>query len=64
LLTQEAVFEKPIVTVVSPAVIFYEAEDYHQNYYNQNKSQGYCSYVITPKIEKLNKVFKSKLKKK
>jgi peptide-methionine (S)-S-oxide reductase len=55
-------FGKSIVTAISPAVTFYPAEDYHQNYYNQNKEQGYCSYVITPKIEKLQLQFKSKLK--
>ena len=57
LLTQEKVFDKPIVTKISVVSIFYEAEGYHQNYYNQNKSQGYCSYVITPKIDKLYKFF-------
>ena len=55
-------FGKRIVTKISPAVVFYPAEDYHQNYYNQNTSQGYCSYVITPKIDKLKSQFKSKLK--
>lgn len=63
LLTKENTFEKPIVTVISAATKFYEAEDYHQNYYNQNQSQGYCSYVITPKVEKVRKLFKDKLKK-
>ncbi len=63
LMTKENTFGKPIVTTVSPASKFYEAEDYHQNYYNQNKEQGYCSYIITPKIEKLQKVYKDKLKK-
>ena len=62
LMTREDTFGEPIVTVVSPATLFYEAEDYHQNYYNQNKLQGYCSYVITPKVEKLKKIFKDKLK--
>ena len=62
LMTRENTFGEPIVTVVSPATIFYEAEDYHQNYYDQNKLQGYCSYVITPKVEKLKKIFKDKLK--
>lgn len=63
LLTKENTFGKPIVTVISAASKFYEAEDYHQNYYNQNQSQGYCSYVITPKVEKVRKLFKNKLKK-
>jgi peptide-methionine (S)-S-oxide reductase len=63
LMTKENTFGKPIVTKISAASKFYEAEDYHQNYYNQNKVQGYCSYIITPKIEKLQKVYKDKLKK-
>jgi peptide-methionine (S)-S-oxide reductase len=63
LLTKENTFGKPIVTVISKATKFYEAEEYHQNYYNQNQSQGYCSYVITPKVEKVRKLFKDKLKK-
>lgn len=53
---------KKIVTQVVPAVVFYPAEEYHQNYYNQNKQEGYCTYVITPKVEKLKKQFKDKLK--
>jgi len=61
-LTQEAVFEKPIVTEVSAASTFFAAEDYHQNYYNQNKTQGYCAFVITPKIDKVRQYFKEKLK--
>ncbi len=63
LMTSENTFGKPIVTKISAASIFYTAEEYHQNYYNQNKSQGYCSYVITPKIDKLKKVYQDKLKK-
>lgn len=55
-------WQNPIVTEISEMPVFYEAEDYHQNYYNQNKRQGYCVYVIDPKIEKLNKEFKEKLK--
>lgn len=62
LLSQEKTFSSPIVTKLSPAVTFYPAEDYHQNYYNQNKTQSYCHYVITPKIEKLEKYYKAKLK--
>jgi peptide-methionine (S)-S-oxide reductase len=56
LLTSENTFGKPIVTKISAASIFYAAEEYHQNYYNQNKTQGYCSYVITPKIDKLKSI--------
>ena len=55
-------FNSPIVTEIVPVGNFYKAEDYHQNYYNLNSSQPYCSYVITPKLEKLKKVFKDKLK--
>ena len=64
LLTKEKTYGagKSVVTKVSPAVVFYAAEDYHQNYYNQNKEQGYCTYVITPKVDKLKKLFKDKLK--
>ena len=46
-------FTKPIVTTVRKAETFYEAPDEHQDYYFQNKSQGYCQYVIKPKLEKL-----------
>jgi len=53
----------PIVTEISPSSKFYPAEDYHQNYYNLNGSQPYCTYVIRPKLEKFRKVFKDKLKK-
>jgi peptide-methionine (S)-S-oxide reductase len=56
-------FDRPIVTEISPLPEFYVAEDYHQNYYNQNPDQGYCAFVIAPKVEKLRKVFKEKLKK-
>ncbi len=55
-------FEKPIVTEIAPFTKFYKAEDYHQNYYKNNPEQGYCSYVIRPKVEKFQKVFKDKLK--
>ncbi len=63
LMTTENTFGKPIVTKISAATTFYQAEDYHQNYYNENKTQGYCSYVITPKIDKLKKMYQDKLKK-
>jgi len=63
LLTKEKVFDDPIVTKISKATVFYEAEDYHQNYYNENKQQPYCNFVITPKMEKLKKKFSKNLKK-
>ena len=56
------IWEDPIVTEISEFKKFYKAEDYHQNYYNQNGNQPYCSFVITPKIEKFKKVFADKLK--
>jgi peptide-methionine (S)-S-oxide reductase len=64
LMTEENTFGKRIVTKISATSKFYVAEDYHKNYYNDNKSQGYCSYVITPKIEKLKKFYADKLKNK
>ncbi len=57
-------WDKPIVTEISPLTNFYPAEDYHQDYYENNPNQGYCSFVIGPKVEKFEKVFKDKLKKK
>jgi peptide-methionine (S)-S-oxide reductase len=61
-LNDEKVYDKPVVTEIAPLTVFYEAEDYHQNYYNQNASQGYCQFVIAPKLDKFRKVFKDKLK--
>ena len=55
-------FENPIVTEISKAEIFYEAEEIHQNYYRENTAQGYCSFVIKPKLAKLRKLHLSKLK--
>lgn len=62
-LNTQNVFEKPVVTEVAEASVFYQAEDYHQDYYNNNNDQPYCSWVIKPKLEKLEKVFGDKLKK-
>lgn len=47
----------PIVTTVEEGATFYPAEDYHQNYYNQNKAQGYCQVIIAPKLAKVQKEF-------
>lgn len=57
------VYKNPIVTEISSLGVFYPAEDYHQNYYALNPNQGYCQYVIRPKVEKFKKQFASKLKK-
>lgn len=62
LIEKEKLYEKKVVTKVSTATIFYPAEEYHQNYYNQNAEQGYCQMVIAPKLEKLRKYYKTKLK--
>ena len=62
-LNKAKVYDSPIVTKVEPFTKFYKAEDYHQNYYANNKNQPYCKMVIQPKIEKFEKVFKDKLKK-
>ncbi|MBL7014055.1 MAG: peptide-methionine (S)-S-oxide reductase MsrA [Candidatus Marinimicrobia bacterium] len=48
-------FDSPIVTTIEALDIFYPAEDYHDNYYELNSSQGYCQYVIKPKLDKLSK---------
>ena len=62
LIEKEKLYANPIVTQIEESGVFYLAEDYHQNYYNQNKEQGYCQYVIAPKLDKLRKYYKSKLK--
>lgn len=62
-LTNAEVFNSPIVTEVTALDVFYEAEDYHQNYYNNNKSQSYCVAVINPKLEKFIKNYGSIIKK-
>lgn len=61
-LDKSGAWENPIVTEISPLTKFFPAEDYHQNYFANNPTQGYCSFVIAPKVEKFEKVFKEKLK--
>lgn len=61
-LDESGAFKDPIVTEIKAYKSMYVAEDYHQNYFNENGSQPYCSFVIQPKIEKFEKVFKDKLK--
>lgn len=56
------VFNLSIVTKLEPFTEFYEAEDYHVNYYNRNKQQGYSRFVIEPKLKKVEKVFKKRIK--
>jgi peptide methionine sulfoxide reductase msrA/msrB len=62
-LNKAKVYSNPIVTEVSLVGEFYKAKDDHQNYYQQNKEQGYCRMVIKPKVEKFEKVFKDRMKK-
>ena len=62
-LNDEHAYDNPIVTEVQPYSTFYKAEDYHQDYYNQNGEAGYCRMVIKPKLDKFKKVFADKLKK-
>ncbi|MCG1037505.1 peptide-methionine (S)-S-oxide reductase MsrA [Polaribacter sargassicola] len=54
-------YDDKIVTEISPLSIFYEAEEEHQNYYRENSQQGYCSFVIAPKLNKLRKLHADKL---
>lgn len=56
------VWDAPIVTELSAAETFYKAEDYHQSYFRQNPMQGYCAFVVAPKVSKFRKTFSDKLK--
>lgn len=62
-LTEEKVFADPIVTEIAPAVRFYEAEKYHQEYFERNPRQPYCQYVVSPKVAKFRRKFAGRLKK-
>jgi peptide-methionine (S)-S-oxide reductase len=53
----------PVVTEVTPAVTYYGAESYHQEYFERNQSQPYCQFVVAPKVQKFRKHFLAKLKK-
>jgi peptide-methionine (S)-S-oxide reductase len=55
-------YSNPVVTEISALGDFYVAENYHQNYFNENGDQPYCQFVVKPKVEKFRKVFKDKLK--
>ena len=61
-LAESGAFSAPIVTEITKSSTYYPAEDYHQNYYSLNPNQGYCQYVIRPKLEKFRKAFADKLK--
>ncbi len=58
----EGVYKDPIVTDIVPFEKFYKAEDYHQNYYNNNKEAGYCRVIIDPKIKKLLREYSTEVK--
>lgn len=61
-LNNKKVYKQPIVTQLEPFKEFYKAEDYHKNYYERNKQQGYSRYIIAPKLDKVEKKFKEKIK--
>jgi peptide-methionine (S)-S-oxide reductase len=56
------VWDGPIVTEVQPAATWFRAEDYHQDYFNQHPLQGYCAFVVAPKVAKFRKTFTDRLK--
>lgn len=62
-LNDEKAYANPVVTEIAPFTAFYKAEDYHQNYYNENGNEPYCRLVIQPKVEKFKKVFGEKMRK-
>lgn len=62
-LNKSGAFDNPIVTEITPFSVFYPAEDYHQQYFENNENNNpYCRVVIRPKVDKFRKVFKNKLK--
>ncbi|HLG75720.1 MAG TPA: peptide-methionine (S)-S-oxide reductase MsrA [Ktedonobacteraceae bacterium] len=61
-LAKAGTYKNPIVTEITPFSNFYSAEDYHQDYYNNHSSQGYCRYIIEPKVQKLLKEYRNEVK--
>jgi len=61
-LSESKIWSAPIVTEVTPAAMFYKAEEYHQTYFQRNAAQPYCQLVVAPKVAKLRKKFMDKLK--
>ena len=61
-INKSGAYPKPVVPDITAFTNFYPAEDHHQNYFNENSSEPYCKYVIQPKVEKFEKIFKSKMK--
>lgn len=60
-LGEAEIWPDPIVTEITPLDIFYEAEEYHQNYFNRNSEQAYCQVVIVPKLEKFERLFQDRV---
>jgi len=61
-LNNNHVFNQPVITEISPFKNFYKAEDYHQNYFENNRNKPYCQYIIIPKLKKFKEIFSEKLK--
>lgn len=61
-INKSGAYPNPVITEIAPYTNFYPAEDYHQNYFNENSSEPYCKYVIQPKVDKFEKIFKNKMK--
>ena len=61
-LAAEGTYSNPIVTAVEPISEFYAAEEYHQNYFVNHPEQGYCAYVVSPKVSKFRKKFAAKIR--
>ncbi|MEA3153144.1 MAG: peptide-methionine (S)-S-oxide reductase [Betaproteobacteria bacterium] len=62
-IAREQLYPRPLVTQLEPASTFYVAEDYHQEYFARNPNQGYCQFVVAPKVAKFRKSFFDRLKK-
>ena len=60
--TESGLYDDPIVTEISELINYYAAEDYHQEYFENNPNQPYCSFVVRPKVEKFRKMYKERLK--
>lgn len=63
LLNKSGIWNDPIITIIEPFTNFYKAENYHQDYFENNTKQPYCQMVVNPKVEKFEKLFKDYLKK-
>jgi peptide-methionine (S)-S-oxide reductase len=61
-MSQDKLFGQPIVTEVLPLENYWPAEDYHQDYFERNPNQGYCAFVVGPKVEKFRKTFATRVK--